>query len=127
MITGVESMEDGKSMYFGTKNGEGVAGGSKIPFSLQNSAMLPTSKKTATMEDKLLEAALTVVDGCPAGAAAVVPEGVRTAVVVPEDAAMVIPAALHTPIAKKTGEKRLFECGPAYCQVSNYSVKTSEN
>ena len=45
-------------------------GGSKIPFLLHNSAMLPTSKKTATMEDKLLEAALTVVDGCPAGAAA---------------------------------------------------------
>ena len=99
-------------------------GGSKIPFLLHNSAMLPTSKKTATMEDKLLEAALTVVAGCPAGAAAVVPEGVRTAVVVPEDAAVVLTAALHTPIAKKTGEKRLFECGPAYCQVSNYSVKT---
>jgi hypothetical protein len=42
-----------------------------------------------------------VVDGCPAGAAAVVPEGVRTAVVV-------LTAALHTPIAKKTGEKRSF-------------------
>ena len=89
--------------------------------------MLPITKKTATKEHKLLEAALTVVDGCPAGAAAVVPEEVRTAVMVPEDAAMVIPAALHTPISKKTGEKRLFECGPAYCQVSNYSVKTSEN
>ena len=101
MITGVESMEGGKSMYFGNNNGEGVAGGSKIPFSLQNSAMLPTSKKTATMEDKLLKAALTEVDGCPAGAAAVVPEGVRTAVVV-------LTAALHTPIAKKTGEKRSF-------------------
>ena len=35
----------------------------------------------------MLEAALTVVDGCPAGAAAVVPEGVQAAVVVPEDAA----------------------------------------
>ena len=79
--------------------------------------MLPTFKKTATMEDKLLEAALTVVAGCPAGAAAVVPEGVRKAVVVPEDAAVVIPAALHTQMAKKTGEKSLFECGPEYCQV----------
>ena len=44
----------------------------------------------------MLEAALTVVDGCPAGAAAVVPEGVRAAVVVPEDAAVAMSAALHT-------------------------------
>ena len=35
----------------------------------------------------MLEAALTVVDGCPAGAAAVVPEGVQAAVVLSEDAA----------------------------------------
>ena len=42
--------------------------------------MLPTAKKIATKEDKLLEALLAVVDGGPAGAA-VVPEGVGAAVV----------------------------------------------
>jgi hypothetical protein len=75
--------------------------------------MLPTAKKTATKEDKLLEADLVVVAG-PAGAAvlplvgaavvaarvvttagAAVVEAAGAAVVVPEGAAVVVPAALH--------------------------------
>ena len=74
--------------------------------------MLPITKKTATMEDKLLKAALTVVDGCPAGAAAVVPEGVRAAVVVPEHGGN--GSVTHTQRNKKTPEKRSFACGLAY-------------
>jgi hypothetical protein len=85
--------------------------------------MLPITKKTATKEHKLLEAALTVVDGCPAGAAAVVPEGVRAAVVVPEHGGN--GSVTHTQRNKKTPEKRSFACGLAYCQVSNSSC-TSE-
>ena len=61
----------------------------------QNSAMLPTTKKTASKEDKLLEADL-VVEARLAGAAVALPGvAVVAGSVVTTEAAMVVPAAAH--------------------------------